>query len=343
MPNFTVHANDSDGRSLHVHRTIHFGLLSVICALTLLPLGSLRAAELFIANASFEDPVLADDAYTTNVPISGWQFLGSFSGIRMGVWNPTTTDYLGGVPNGSNLFWCSENTAAVPQSLDPRGVSQILADNLMPNTTYVLTVQVGNPPAFHDPLRTDDGFPGYQVELLAGGVVVALDRNSLLPANGAFVTSTVVFTTGNTHPQQGLPLEIRLLNQRQQAAGSSGPEVHFDDVQLSSDPAVGPPSPAPVLNARPIADAGPDATYGSPSGRRVAFTLSGINSFDPDGTVTHYTWELNGVRLFGGESPVVAQVNNAGTYTYTLTVIDNEGSADADSVTVTIKKKPGKK
>ena len=119
--------------------------------------------------------------------------------------------------------------------------------------------------------------------------------------------------------------------------------MNFDDVQLLSNPAMGPPSPAPQFNARPVADAGPDATYGNPPGKNVPFTLSGTNSFDPDGTVTHYTWELNGVRLFGGESPVVAQVKNAGTYIYTLTVIDNEGSADADTVTVTIKKTPGKK
>ena len=220
MPKFTVHANASDARSFPVHRTIRAGFFSVICVLTLLPVGSLRAA----AASSLPMPA-SRTRFWPRTPIpqtfpfpdgSSWARLAE-SRWGCGILPQRTT--WEGRPDGSNLFWCGENTGAVPQSLDLRGVSQVLADNLMQNTTYVLTVQIGNPPAYHDPLRTDDGFPGYQVELLAGGVVVALDRNSLLPANGAFVTSTVAFTSGNTHPQMGQPLEIRLLNQRQQVAG----------------------------------------------------------------------------------------------------------------------------
>ena len=64
---------------------------------------------------------------------------------------------------------------------------------------------------------TLSGFPGYRVDLLAGGEVIAQDENSLAGSidDGKFGTSTVPFITGSTHPQLGQALSIRLVNLNQ--------------------------------------------------------------------------------------------------------------------------------
>ncbi len=126
------------------------------------------------------------------------------------------------------------------------GVVQTLAANLAPNTTYTLEVEVGNI-ASGTSVSGDffvlDGFPGYRVDLLAGGVVIAQDVNTLAGVipEGAFATSTVTLTTGEAHPQLGLPLGVRLVNLNivDPAFPGSDLEVDFDDVRLDASPAPG--------------------------------------------------------------------------------------------------------
>lgn len=121
------------------------------------------------------------------------------------------------------------------------GLVQTLAATLQPHTTYTLQVEIGNiasGTAFNGAFFDLGGFPGYRVDLLAGGVVIAQDNNSLegLISEGEFATSTVVFSTGAFHPQLGQPLAIRLvnLNEVDPLFADSDLEVDFDNVRLDA-------------------------------------------------------------------------------------------------------------
>ena len=85
---------------------------------------------------------------------------------------------------------------------------------------------------------TLDGFPGYRVDLLAGGEVIAGDNNSLAGTipEGEFRLTTVTFTTGASHARLGEALGIRLVNLNVTDAAFPGAdlEVDFDAVQLSA-------------------------------------------------------------------------------------------------------------
>lgn len=85
-------------------------------------------------------------------------------------------------------------------------------------------------------------------------------------------------------------------------------------------------------NEPPVADAGPDLTI--IVGEKVH--LDGSGSYDPDGTIESYTWDL------GDGSPnalgMVVDHNYAiaGTYTAILTVMDNANAESSDDIIVTV-------
>ncbi|NOT00033.1 MAG: hypothetical protein HOP29_05350 [Phycisphaerales bacterium] len=176
-------------------------------------------------------------AYDPNGLLGGGEFVG--------VVNPTGTPFfVSGAPEGSNAaltFLSTEFEAG------PVGITQVLGDVLQANTTYTLSVQVGNiasgtglPPCDVFGFFDLDGFPGYQVQLLAGGVVIAQDDNSLAGAipEAEFRLTTVQTTIGGGHPQLGQPLEVRLINLNMiDTPADPGIEVDFDDVRLSAQPA----------------------------------------------------------------------------------------------------------
>lgn len=168
----------------------------------------------------------------------------------VGVIDPTgTTNFPAGAPEGLNvaLIFLGEDMGQ-----GPVGLTQVLGATLQPHTTYTLTVEVGNIASGIGPPPCDvagffdlDGFPGYQVQLLAGGVVVAQDNDSLhgLIPEGEFRLSTVTLTTGATHPQLGQPLEVRLINLNMiETPADPGIEVDFDEVQLTAAPAASVPA-----------------------------------------------------------------------------------------------------
>jgi len=116
------------------------------------------------------------------------------------------------------------------------GLRQTLASTLQLSTQYTLTVQIGNfRPSVGDPWNFT-GFPGYRVDLLAGSTLIASDNNTLSPAEGRYLTSTVSFATGLAHANAGQALAIRLVS-----LNGPGVEVNFDQVTLD---AVAVPEPA---------------------------------------------------------------------------------------------------
>ena len=234
-----------------------------IVAVAILPLaiGQVQAVTVPVPidNPGFEDSVLPDGEYDYSLDNQGWGYFAN--GGEQGSWNPglpgtSEPGFGGNAPEGQNIGWVNPGGVGVPG-----GLAQVLTDadaTLQADTTYTLTVEVGNTP----------GYPwnGYKVQLLAGGTphtpgtgaytgpvtggtLLAEDNNSLTIAVDTFETSTVTYTYDpELHSDLlGEPLQIRLLSLGNVAAGDYT-EVNFDNVKLSYD---GPPRPPLAKNPTP--------------------------------------------------------------------------------------------
>ncbi len=207
--------------------------------------GHASAAPIAITNPGFETDFAANNTFRVLVP-AGWTIFDP-NGIveqgndAVGVLNPTgSTFFPAGAPEGRNaaLVFLAQDVGG-----GPAGLSQILASNLAANTRYTLTVEVGNiASGFGAPGNTFydlDGFPGYQVQLLAGGEVIVQDDNSLAASipEGEFRTSTIMVDIGTAHPRLGQSLEVRLINLNIPGTPTEPAiEVDFDDVRLDATP-----------------------------------------------------------------------------------------------------------
>ncbi len=173
-----------------------------------------------IVNPGFEDPVLGEDGYTW-LDVPGWTWVGSEG---PGIWHVTSADFDPVVaPEGQNVLY-TENAVG-----DAGGVAQVLTDTFAANTDFTLTVEIGNSYYYY--------WAGYSVQLLAGGIVIAEDNNTLWTDYMLWATSTVAYTYDPADSDLvGQPLEIRLLNlgidMDAAAPGSVG--VEFDNVRLEA-------------------------------------------------------------------------------------------------------------
>ncbi len=191
-----------------------------------------KADMIPILNAGFENPVLTNGNFTRVAPPE-WTLTGAG-----GSFNPAAASFPGEAPEGQNTAYLHLGT-----------LSQTLVDLLQPGV-YTLQIDIG------DSVFT--AFPGYMVELLAGSVVLAKDDNTLVPLNGTFLTSTLVFAATASDPNLGQHLGIRL--------SSRGDETNFDDVRLNFSPFVVPePSSVAMLITGALGLFG----YGFPRGRNA--------------------------------------------------------------------------
>lgn len=214
----------------------------------LLGLAALPAAAqpITILNPSFEANFAANGTFPVQIPTS-WDLLDPGGIIdqstnAVGVLNPTGAAFFpAGVPDGRNAALIYLESSGGP----PVSLRQIVGATLQPRTRYALSVGVGNIasgiglPPFDFRFYDLDGFPGYSVQLRAGGVLLAEDFNSLgaTLAEGQFATTTVVFASGHSHAQLGQNLEVRLTNLNQiDTPEDPGIEVDFDMVTLIAAP-----------------------------------------------------------------------------------------------------------
>jgi hapalindole H/12-epi-hapalindole U/12-epi-fischerindole U synthase len=221
------------------------------------------AAPVAVTNAGFEAPYLggnlppqyAGDVPATAFPVgaapAGWQPFGAVGGNAfIGVLNPgvqavqpLATYFPGGAPEGDNVALTFYDGHAGGLEF---GIEQTLGATLAANTVYTLTVEIGNiatgvsvvqPYASFGNFDLR-GFPGYRVELTAGGAAIATDADTLSPGEGLFELSTVRLVVGDDHARLGQSLGIRLVNLNQQDVNDQvvDLEVDFDDVQLDASP-----------------------------------------------------------------------------------------------------------
>ncbi|MDX1932549.1 MAG: hypothetical protein SFU56_08085 [Capsulimonadales bacterium] len=238
-----------------MNRTWTARWLATLCATG--AISGAMADPVSIVNQGFEANAVANGTFPVLTP-TGWSILdpgnildGALDAV--GIVNPTgTTFYPGGVPEGSNaaLIYLGGDIGGTPVSL-----SQTLSATLRANTVYTLNVHVGNiasgtglPPFDTFGFFNLTGFPGYRVQLLAGGMVLAEDDNTLAGSipDGTFALSSIRAVIGNEHQMLGQALEIRLTNlNRAQTPENPGIEVNFDNVRLDASAAA--PEPASLL------------------------------------------------------------------------------------------------
>lgn len=227
--------------------------------------GALSTQPVAVVNGSFEDisgetPI---NEFTFG-PLNGWDLYdpgavtdgGDGPNYFVGTLLPSehfsepgvTQNFPGGAPDGVRV--------GIAFNFEPTGdggeygLQQTLVATLEADTIYTLSVDIGNIAtgiAQSGQTFFLDGFPGYRVELMAGGTVIATDDNSLAGTipEGEFRTSEITFNPGSTHALLGQPLGIRLVNLNQSAGVPDGNdlEVDFDNVRLTSTanspPAIG--------------------------------------------------------------------------------------------------------
>lgn len=195
-----------------------------------------------VVNAGFERSATADRAFTSQndpLPISGWDFWDprklvapvgdplSGEATVLGTWTPPRQAYPAGVPEGSAVGFVYVAGGAGGGEL---GLRQLTRLRLTAGTRYLLDVAVGNP-------RSDDargfsvaGFPGYRIELRAGGRLLAKEVDRVKPADGSFAETGIAFTAKASDRALGERIEIRLVNRNARAGG----EVDFDRVRLAA-------------------------------------------------------------------------------------------------------------
>ncbi len=251
-------------------------LASALCVTWGLAVLPVTAAALAIANPGFEDLYLGSNLppeYGGDVPTgafptgpapgrwTAWYASGSPEiGAFIGVLDPgTSADHApnpacfpSGAPEGDNVVLLYADGDAGGGEY---GVEQTLAAVVEADTRYTLSVEVGNIAscaglvAPYTSFFDLDGFPGYRVQLLAGGGVVAEDGGALAIAEGTFAVAQIEWVTDGAPAELGQPLAVRLVNRHlPDVPGVSGLEVDFDDVQLDAAP-VAPVPTGPWMGA----------------------------------------------------------------------------------------------
>jgi hypothetical protein len=172
-----------------------------------------EAAPLTITNPGFESPSAAAGFVVIGTP-TGWSTYGSINGSNrsVGVMNPTGTTHYSSVPEGSNgaVVFLSDGTPSSEAGLQ----QTLIGTTLQANTLYTLRVEVGNMDSgtANFGFFNLKGFPGYRIDLFAGGTVIASDNNSLSGSipEAEWRTSTISVSIGAAHAQLGQNLSIRV-------------------------------------------------------------------------------------------------------------------------------------
>ena len=213
--------------------------LAAVAGLVVVAVGSPRVANatpLLVTNPSFEDPATST----------------FFSGVPTG-WLPFPA------PGGPNAYFVVHESGRYPTGADDGdqaaqitllttdpGVSgvlyQPLAETLMPNTLYTLSVAVA--------MSTTDAANGFGnggalIELYAdsGSTLLAGVTTPIISGDGVWTTFTVNYMSPASSPAIGSPLLIRL---RANGNGINFTSLAFDNVQLN---ATAVPEPGTALMA----------------------------------------------------------------------------------------------
>ncbi len=205
------------------------------------------AAPVAVINPGFEANPVSAGCFAVFTP-TGWQPYDPFNILDtgqdvIGALNTSAGPYFPEAPEGSNvgLVFLQGDVGG-----GEAGMRQVLSATLQTSTIYRLSVEVGDidsgvglPPCDQFGFFNLENFPGYRVELLAGGEVIAVDDNSLAGdlSDGVFLPTAIRATIPAVHVEASQPLEIRLINLNvAETPEEPGIEVDFDAVALEATP-----------------------------------------------------------------------------------------------------------
>jgi hypothetical protein len=197
---------------------------SMFVLFLLLSATAVQATPVGIENESFKSSPNALEPEPNwgdyQLGITGWDYTGS--GIY-GVWYPNKNAYQADVPDGDSIGFIDGGSGSIFQSLN---------HTLNPLTTLALSIDIGN--------RYLWGSPEYEVQLLAGDVVLA-SRGDVMPEEGYFSPLQLTYVTGVNDPfGEDLGIKITLLSEFGQ--------LNFDNIKLTNDTkASSVPEPATIL------------------------------------------------------------------------------------------------
>ncbi len=200
------------------------------------------AVPVNINNHSFENDLNNFNEFFFGDP-QGWELLDPGNINSGGNFQGTLTPSIGGnyfsgsAPDGNNvaILYLSQNLGT-----SEFGLGQVLSTDLAANTQYTLSVDVGNinsGDASNGDFFDLSGFPGYRIELLAGGVLLASDSEGINSGigEGLFEQRDLVFNTGaNPLPNQALEVRLYNLNIIDPAFPGVDLEVDFDNIRLDA-------------------------------------------------------------------------------------------------------------
>ena len=218
------------------------------------PAGPAEAVDINVVNHSFED-ITGESPFNefTFGALNGWDLyessinqtsFGDGPDYYIGTLTPQPgVNITGGAPDGDRVG-IAYNTAETGGGGEYGLQQTITTDQLQAFTQYTLQVEainIASGTALSGEFFNLAGFSGYRVALMAGGVEIAFDDNTLAGSiiDGGFATSTIVFETGAGHAQLGQDLGIRLVNLNiidttDATTTAADLEVDFDNVRLSA-------------------------------------------------------------------------------------------------------------
>ncbi|MCK5027293.1 MAG: S8 family serine peptidase [Candidatus Pacebacteria bacterium] len=131
------------------------------------------------------------------------------------------------------------------------------------------------------------------------------------------------------------PDDIRAaLETTAQDLGSTGKDYYFANGLVDAAAALA-WTAGPLPNQVPIADAGDDQALPDSDGNgNEVVTLDGSASYDSDGSIVNYRWQLGSTTI--ATSSVATVTAYTGTTYYALTVTDDEGAQASDTITIVI-------
>ncbi len=299
------------------------------------------AGVVSIASADFEADAQPNATLTLTAP-TGWSAYGPVNGATrvVGTLNPNLSGhFLDRPPSVANVGLVFLQDAAQAEG----GLQQAVGAVLEANAYYRLECLVGNIDEGTANFGYFDltGFPGYRVELLAGGTAFATDNNTLAGAipEGEFRTSVAERYVPGAFPNLGQPISIRLVNLDQPGTVEDpGIEVNFDEVTLvcsgwaasgtmtldAISPTAGVASAAPTSQTAPI----PINYVGASDAH------SGLAAVELWYRFESGAWTYSGTSGIGGTgflffTPPGTSPANFGEYFFDLVAIDNAGNRSA--------------
>jgi len=208
--------------------SLHLHLPKILLALGLLIGFGAQAASIPVINPGFETDLLADGNFQLGA--SGWTVTAG------GTWNPTTSEYPGGTPEGSNTAFLGLINLGFSTGI----LQQTTGTTFQNGQTYRLTVDVGD--------RADLSLSTFRVGLWADGVLVSTGglfvlpsgaSDPRLPGDGGFSTVDALVTADSAI--DGKLIEIRLEAFLADPSlivdpDSASRQISFDNVQLQTVP-----------------------------------------------------------------------------------------------------------